>query len=329
MTPGQIENMLRCECLREIETSWDKTSIWTLLFELIFHDSRCCDSVLVHQYLLVIPFCPTWATAGFLPFVWVVGRFIRWIPENQSLEIGRWCTTSLHVVQCKTSWCLIVLVWLLSGFLPPCSWLGVTRWTDTERTSRGSAGVGSPWHGNELGSWRGGPNMTFHDPKRHKADECWISVGAFYVFSPKNPSLKGRKVWPYAVCLGLAQSKKTYNEIYIKLQSFAFQRTMCCPKCCRGRCCACLGGCGLGVVFSIMVVSSVIMATSYPLLKWLSAHKETIQEVGTCLNATALKANQTLTHKLSAECWDLLCDKCDGDEFLRFQCRFFFFQRKN
>ena len=62
-----------------------------------------------------------------------------------------------------------------------------------------------------------------------------------------------------------------------------------------------------------MVVSSVIMATSYPLLKWLSAHQETIQEVGTCLNATALKANQTLTDKLSAECWDLLCDKCDGE----------------
>lgn len=134
-------------------------------------------------------------------------------------------------------------------------------------------------------------------------------------FPQKNPisefGRKGRDLMPWF-------SSKLQGDLASKLRSCAFQ-TMCCPKCCRGRCCACLGGCCLGVVFSIMVVSSVIMATSYPLLKWLSAHQETIQEVGTCLNATALKANQTLTDKLSAECWDLLCDKCDGDEFLRFQ----------
>lgn len=139
-------------------------------------------------------------------------------------------------------------------------------------------------------------------------------------FPQKNPisefGRKGRDLMPWF-------SSKLQGDLASKLRSCAFQ-TMCCPKCCRGRCCACLGGCCLGVVFSIMVVSSVIMATSYPLLKWLSAHQETIQEVGTCLNATALKANQTLTDKLSAECWDLLCDKCDGDEFLRFQWSFLF-----
>ena len=112
-----------------------------------------------------------------------------------------------------------MLVWLLSGFLPLCFWLGVTCWTDTERTSWGSAGVGSAWHGNELGSWRGGPNMTFHDPKRHKTDECWSSVSVFYVFPPKFHPIsefgrKGRKGRHHLVtlCIGLAQR---YKEIYI------------------------------------------------------------------------------------------------------------------
>eukprot|EP00438_Fugacium_kawagutii_P020062 Skav201042 [mRNA] locus=scaffold3386:286047:286826:- [translate_table: standard] len=94
---------------------------------------------------------------------------------------------------------------------------------------------------------------------------------------------------------------------------------MCRSGCCGGRCGACCGGCFLGALISavltLVVVSAVFTAAlSYPVFQWVSAHKVALGEVGTCLNATFSRVNETLAKELSEKCQELFeGDKCDGD----------------
>ena len=72
----------------------------------------------------------------------------------------------------------------------------------------------------------------------------------------------------------------------------------------------------MGTVLTVLVLSTVLAAAvSYPVMKWISDHHVAIEEVGACLNETALKVNSTLAKRLPEKCQDLLCDdKCDSDD---------------
>lgn len=86
-------------------------------------------------------------------------------------------------------------------------------------------------------------------------------------------------------------------------------------------CGACCTGCFLGAFLSFILtavvlcsVSVITAAISYPVLKWASEHKVALGEVGTCLNGTVLRVNQTLQKRLPEKCFDLLCDKCNSND---------------